>query len=76
MPDAEATDGAGPRGAKYILTCLGIGLLAATMIPGRVSLEALLFGDVLAVGRGDVALVWGVVVVVAPSCCSVCELVR
>jgi len=38
---------------------LGVGLFAVALTPGpRVNLEGFLFGDVLAVGRGDLALIW------------------
>lgn len=44
---------------------LGVGLLAATLVPGpRIDLEAWLFGDVLTVTRGDLAVIWGGVAVV------------
>jgi zinc transport system permease protein len=39
---------------------LAIGLVAVALTPGaRVNLESLLFGDVLTVGRGDLAVIWG-----------------
>jgi zinc transport system permease protein len=39
---------------------LAIGLVAVAMVDGpRVDLEAFLFGDVLAVGKSDLALIWG-----------------
>ncbi len=39
---------------------LAAGLFAVALIPGaRVNLESYLFGDVLTVGRLDLALVWG-----------------
>ena len=39
---------------------LAIGLVAVTLIPGqRVDLDAYLFGDVLSVTRGDLAVIWG-----------------
>ena len=39
---------------------LASGLVAVTLIPGaRINLEAYLFGDVLTVSRGDVAVIWG-----------------
>ncbi len=39
---------------------LAIGLVAVTLIPGqRVDLDAYLFGDVLAVTRSDLAVIWG-----------------
>ncbi|WP_037281701.1 metal ABC transporter permease [Rubellimicrobium mesophilum] len=39
---------------------LGIGLFAVALAPGpRVNLEGFLFGDVLTVGRADLALIWG-----------------
>ena len=38
---------------------LGVGLFAVALTPGpRVNLEGILFGDVLTVGRGDLALIW------------------
>jgi len=38
---------------------LGIGLVAASLLPGvRVDLSAYLFGDILAVSRGDLAVIW------------------
>ena len=38
---------------------LAIGLVAVALMPdARVDLEAYLFGDILAVGRGDVAVIW------------------
>ena len=45
---------------------LGVGLFAVALTPGpRVNLEAFLFGDVLTVGRDDLALIWGGASVVA-----------
>ena len=45
---------------------LGLGLFAVALTPGpRVDLEAFLFGDVLTVGRGDLALIWGGAALVA-----------
>lgn len=39
---------------------LAFGLVAVALIPGvRVDLEAFLFGDILAVGRVDLAIIWG-----------------
>lgn len=39
---------------------LGLGLFAAALGAGpRLDLEGFLFGDVLTVGRGDLALIWG-----------------
>lgn len=39
---------------------LAVGLVAVALIPGlRVDLDAYLFGDVLTVGRDDLALIWG-----------------
>jgi zinc transport system permease protein len=38
---------------------LAAGLVAISFAPGSLSLEAYLFGDILAVGRGDLALIWG-----------------
>ncbi|RWR10174.1 iron chelate uptake ABC transporter family permease subunit [Paenirhodobacter populi] len=41
-------------------SALAFGLVAASFIPGlRVDLSTFLFGDILAVGRGDVAVIWG-----------------
>jgi len=38
---------------------LGIGLVAASLLPGlRVDLSAYLFGDILAVSRSDLAVIW------------------
>lgn len=38
---------------------LGLGLFAVALSPGpRLNLEGFLFGDVLTVGRGDLALIW------------------
>lgn len=39
---------------------LGVALLAFSMLPQQgISAEAWLFGDILAVGEGDLALIWG-----------------
>ncbi|MGV6812677.1 MAG: metal ABC transporter permease [Brevirhabdus sp.] len=39
---------------------LAIGLVAVTFIPGvRVDIEAFLFGDILTVPKGELALIWG-----------------
>ena len=39
---------------------LALGLVAVTLIPGqRIDLDAYLFGDVLAVTRSDLAVIWG-----------------
>jgi zinc transport system permease protein len=48
-------------------SALALGLVAVALLPGvRVDLSALLFGDVLTVGRTDLAVIWaGGVVVVA-----------
>jgi zinc transport system permease protein len=44
---------------------LALGLVAVSFLPGvRVDLSALLFGDILAVGRGDLAVIWGGAVLV------------
>jgi zinc transport system permease protein len=44
---------------------LAFGLVAASFLSGvRVDLMAFLFGDVLAVGRGDLAVIWGGAVLV------------
>ncbi len=53
------------RGADTLLgvlahSALAAGLVAVTLTPGpRIDLEAYLFGDILTVGRGDVAVIWG-----------------
>jgi zinc transport system permease protein len=45
---------------------LAIGLVSASLVPGlRTDLPALLFGDILAVGRDDLLLVWGGALAVA-----------
>ena len=45
---------------------LGVGLLAVAALPGpRLDLEAWLFGDVLTVTRGDLAVIWGGAALVA-----------
>jgi zinc transport system permease protein len=45
---------------------LGLGLFAVALTPGpRLDLDAFLFGDVLTVGRGDLALIWGGAALVA-----------
>jgi zinc transport system permease protein len=47
-------------------SALAFGLVAVTFIPGvRVDLQALLFGDILAVTRGDLAVIWGGAALVA-----------
>ena len=39
---------------------LALGLVAVTLIPGqRIDLDVYLFGDVLSVTRGDLAVIWG-----------------
>jgi zinc transport system permease protein len=39
---------------------LALGLVAVSLLPGvRTDLSALLFGDILAVSRGDLAVIWG-----------------
>lgn len=39
---------------------LALGLVAVTLVPGQqIDLDAYLFGDVLAVTRGDLAVIWG-----------------
>lgn len=44
---------------------LALGLVAIALVPGQtLSLEAYLFGDVLAVSRGDLAVIWGGAVIV------------
>ncbi|SMY08742.1 metal ABC transporter permease [Flavimaricola marinus] len=41
-------------------SALALGLVAVALIPGtRVDLDAYLFGDVLTVSRGDLAVIWG-----------------
>ena len=46
-------------------SALSVGLVAVSLLPGvRVDLEAFLFGDVLAVARGDLAVIWGGAVIV------------
>ena len=41
-------------------SALAFGLVAVSFIPGaRADLSALLFGDILAVSRGDLAFIWG-----------------
>jgi zinc transport system permease protein len=46
-------------------SALALGTVALTFLPDvRVDLMAYLFGDILAVGRADVALTWGMAVVV------------
>lgn len=41
-------------------SALAFGMVAVSFLPGvRVDLTALLFGDILAVSRGDVAVIWG-----------------
>ncbi|RRH78496.1 iron chelate uptake ABC transporter family permease subunit [Falsigemmobacter faecalis] len=41
-------------------SALAFGLVAASMIPGaRMGLESWLFGDILAVSRSDLAVIWG-----------------
>lgn len=40
-------------------SALALGLVAVSFVPGvRVDLTAFLFGDILAVGRGDLAVIW------------------
>lgn len=46
-------------------SALAFGLVAISYFPGvRTDLSAYLFGDILAVGRGDLALIWGGAVLV------------
>lgn len=46
-------------------SALAFGLVAISFVPGaRADLSSLLFGDILAVSRGDLALVWGGAVLV------------
>jgi zinc transport system permease protein len=41
-------------------SALALGLVAASLVPGlRSDLESYLFGDILAVGRADLAWIWG-----------------
>ncbi|MGR3321387.1 MAG: metal ABC transporter permease [Pseudooceanicola sp.] len=41
-------------------SALAFGLMAVAFVPGaRVDLEAYLFGDILSVSRGDLAVIWG-----------------
>lgn len=41
-------------------SALALGLVAAALLPGvRLDLESYLFGDILAVGREDLAVIWG-----------------
>jgi zinc transport system permease protein len=41
-------------------SALAVGLVAAALLPGvRIDLMAYLFGDILAVSRGDLAVIWG-----------------
>lgn len=50
---ADAVLGVAAHGA------LALGLVAITFVPGaRLDLEAYLFGDILAVGRTDLAIIW------------------
>lgn len=47
-------------------SALAFGLVAVSFLPGvRTDLTAWLFGDILAVGRGDLAFIWGGALVVA-----------
>ena len=40
-------------------SALALGLVAAALLPGvRLDLESYLFGDILAVGRGDLGVIW------------------
>lgn len=46
-------------------SALAFGLVGASFVPGlRVDLSAFLFGDILAVGRGDLVWIWGGALVV------------
>lgn len=54
----------GVQGADAILAvlshaALALGLVAVSLVDGRVDLAAYLLGDVLAVGRADLAVIWG-----------------
>ncbi|MBE3637920.1 metal ABC transporter permease [Mangrovicoccus algicola] len=41
-------------------SALALGLVAVSLIPGiRIDLSSYLFGDILAVGRADLAVIWG-----------------
>ncbi|MGG7566160.1 metal ABC transporter permease [Rhodovulum sp. DZ06] len=41
-------------------SALAVGLVTAALLPGvRLDLETYLFGDILAVGRGDLLVIWG-----------------
>lgn len=41
-------------------SALAVGLVAVSLVPGaRLDLMTYLFGDILAVGRGDLAVIWG-----------------
>ena len=45
---------------------LALGLVAVSLLPGvRTDISALLFGDILAVGPGDLAVIWGGAALVA-----------
>jgi zinc transport system permease protein len=47
-------------------SALAFGLVAVSFLPGvRIDLEAYLFGDILAVTRGDLAVIWGGAALVA-----------
>lgn len=45
-------------------SALAVGLVAVSLVGGRVELSAYLFGDILAVGRGDLVVIWGGAVLV------------
>lgn len=41
-------------------SALAVGLVAVSLLPDvRIDIVAYLFGDILAVGRGDIAIIWG-----------------
>ena len=64
MAWAVARLGQGVQAADAILavlahSALALGLVAVSLAGGRVDLMAYLLGDVLAVGRADLAVIWG-----------------
>ncbi|SFO84586.1 metal ABC transporter permease [Tranquillimonas alkanivorans] len=69
---ALVVSGLARRGASYDSTLgvmahgsLGVGLLAVSLLPGRaMNPETYLFGDILAVGRTDLGLIWAGVALV------------
>lgn len=51
-------------------SALAMGLVAVSFLDGvRIDLEAFLFGDILAVGRTDLAVIWGGAVLVVAMLC-------